>query len=69
MKPVTRKTILSSVVLTAAFSVVLILVPAFGGAESPQRLIVSVRVMGAAIVLSALVWATDSAGPDDHHKR
>lgn len=69
MKPVTRKTILSSAILTAAFTEVLFLSPVLGGAESPPRLLVSGAVMGAAIVLTALVWATGSAGPGDHHKR
>lgn len=66
MKPVTKKTLLSTVILTAAFSVVLLLGPVLGRSESLQRLIVSGVVMALAIVLSALVWAT---GSDDHHRK
>ena len=70
MKPVKKKTVWSSVILTAAFSIVLLVGPMLGGTGNAQGLIVSVLVMGAALVLSTLVWAAGSTDSDhDHHKR
>jgi len=69
MKPVTKKIIWSSAILTAAFSSVLLFGPMLGGADGARRLIVSVIIMGAALVLSTLIWATGSADSDNDHRK
>lgn len=69
MKPVTKKTILSSAVLTAGFSLVLFLAPLLAGGAGLTRILVSTLVMGLAVVAAALVWAAGPSGPDDRRKR
>jgi hypothetical protein len=69
MKPTTKKSFLSAVILTAAFSSVLLLGPMLGGSGSRVGLVFNAVVIGLAIVLSALVWATGSADSDDHHRK
>lgn len=69
MKPTTKKTFLSTVILTAAFSIVLLLGPALGGSNSAKRLIVVAVVLGLGVIVATLVWATGSADSDDHHRK
>lgn len=69
MKPVTKKTLWSSVILTAAFGIVLLIGPMLGGTGSAQGLIVSGIIMGTALVLSTLIWATGSADADNDHRK
>lgn len=69
MKPVTKKAILSSAVLTLGFSLVLFLGPLFPGNAGLTRIIDSTLVIGLSIVAAALVWAAGPSGPDDRGER
>lgn len=65
MKPVTKKTVLSTAILTAAFSLVLIVAPALGSGDSLKQR----GGVGLAMIASAVIWATGSADSDDHHRK
>ena len=67
MKSLTRKTLWSTVILTAGFSLVLLVGPALAQGDRTKLTILSAVVMGIAVFASALVWAKGSTNSDDHH--
>lgn len=67
MKPLTRKTLWSTVILTAGFSLVLFAGPALAQGDRTKLVVLGAVVMGIAVFASALVWATGSSDSDDYH--
>lgn len=65
MKPVGKKIILVTAILTTAFGIALILSVALRHSESSWPQIAGATVIGVAVCASALVWAADS----DSHQR
>jgi len=67
MKPLTRKTLWSTVILTAGFSLAFLAGPALAQGDRTKLIVLGAVVMGVAVFASALVWATGSSDSDDHH--
>jgi hypothetical protein len=69
MKPLTRRTLWSTVILTAGFSLVLFAGPTLAQGDPTKPAVLSAVVMGIAVFASALVWAKGSTNSDDHHRK
>ncbi len=69
MKPLTRKTLWSTVILTAGFSLVLLAGPALVQGDPTKLAVLSAVVMSIAVFASALAWAKGSTNSDDHHRK
>jgi hypothetical protein len=67
MNPLTRKTLWSTVLLTAGFSLVFLAGPALTQGDRTKLVVLSAAVMGMTAFASALVWATGSADSGDQH--
>lgn len=65
MKPSTKKNLLSSVILTAGFVLMLIAVPTLAQGSSTKLVVFSAIATGITLFLSSRVWASGSDDSDD----
>ena len=69
MKPLARKTLWSTAILTAGFALTLVCSSMLAREDRTSLVVLTIVVMGIAVVVYALVWAAGPADSNNHHDK